>query len=154
MSLTVLEQITAAIAARLGTISGSSVVRPLQIGKLPDIENKTLMLVQGDAFKNEALSEEGNPLLQAWDQEFAIDLFIRESETDTTPIDKRTNDLYGKVVAALTTGTKWETWGSLAIMTTFDSLVPFSNVNGTFSGLEMTLTVTYRHRENDPYNAG
>jgi len=153
MSLTVLEQIGVKIAARLANVAGAKVIRPLQIGKLPTIEDKTILLVQGDAFKNVELSHEGNPMVQAWDQEFAIDLFIREAESDTQPVDTRINDLLGKVIAAITQPTDWEHWDNLATLTNFESMVPFALVNGVFSGTELTITVTYRHRENDPYTA-
>jgi hypothetical protein len=154
MSLTVLEQIGAKISTRLGGVSGATVIRPKQLGALPQLENKTILVVQGDAFKNEELSCEGNPYLQAWDQEYALDLFIREAESDTQPVDTRINDLYGKIIAKLTEPSRWETWDNLAVKTTIDSQTLFPLVNGVFSGMEITMTVTYRHRENNPYDAG
>jgi len=152
--LTVLEQIAAKLATRLAAVDGATIVRPKQLGKLDGVENKTIWIVQGDAYKNEELSCEGNPLLQAWDQEFQLELFIRESDADTQPVDKRINDLLGKVITALTAPERWHSWDDLAVNTTIDSMLTFSQVNGVFSGVEITLTVTYRHRENDPYTAG
>lgn len=153
MSDTVIEQIGKKIATRLASVPSATIVRPKQIGKLDNIVDKTVWIVQGDAFKNEELSEEGNPLLQAWDQEIFLELFIRESDSDTTPVDTRINDLMGKVMTALTTPTAWHRWDNLAINTTIDAMTGFNQVNGVFSGVEIALTVKYRHRETDPYTA-
>jgi len=153
MTLIVLEQIAAAIETRVAATTGVTVIRPSRL-QLPAPENMQIWLWQGDAFKNEAQSCEGNPYYQAWDQQFALDLIVRASDADTTPIDTRINEFLGLVLTKITAPAGWERWGNLAMYTMIDSVQSFPLANGDFCGLELTLTVTYRTPENDPYTPG
>lgn len=153
MSLTVLEQIAVAIKDRLSALGGVTVIRPSRL-QLPTPANLQIWLWQGDARRNEEHSREGNPFAQAWDQEFALDLIVRASDKDTAPIDSRSNAFLGLVIAAITEPTRWESWGDLALYTTIEAAESFPLENGDFSGLELTLVVTYRTPETDPYTPG
>lgn len=154
MSTVVIEQIAQKIATRLAGVSGATVVRPKRIGSDPGIGNKYIWLIQGDAFKNEDASAEGNPKLQAWDQAFHLDVFMRETDADTLPMDQRINTFIGQIITKLTEPSLWETWEGLAIETNFTDVQPFPPIDGTHSGAELTMNVLYRHRENDPYTVG
>jgi hypothetical protein len=158
MALAVAEQIAHKLAQRLQTIDeddgfettvNGTVVRPAKIwtGNLKDYQ---IIIAQGTALLNAALSRPGNPPASAWDQTFTIFGELRPSEDDSTPFDALCSEFAADIIRAVTTPVaSWYNWDGLAINSTITGI---ERINGEeVSGVAVELMVTFRTDENNPY---
>jgi len=154
----VVERIAQAIKTRLGTVTTANgyqvqlaeVVRPLRRGEyIP--RDKLCVLEQEDPFDApDAEYIHGATPARIWVQPFVVTLFVQPDETDTTPVDTRVNLIRSEVERCLMSADL--TWGNLAYEHThLAGASYFDSSDGSFSGVQITLEVTYRVPENDPY---
>ena len=158
MAIPVSEQIAVIIRNRLALISTANsyettttgVVRGTQRGDFQP-KDYQIVLTQGNKTENKELSCPGSPPLVAWDQPFLIAGILRQSETDQTAIDTLKNVFEADVIKALNTGVAWWNMEAKAINSTVSGATWNQSDSGSDSSFELTLLVTYRTAENDPY---
>jgi hypothetical protein len=146
------EQIAQLVYDRLffdGTATGG-VVRPTRIGNFQPKDSQ-IIITQGDKTPNDELSWPGNPPAIAWEFPFEIACVLRQSEADETPIDTLKNEFEANVIKALNIGSNWWAWNNLAVDSKISSVTDYQASDGSGSGFSITLTITYRVAENDPY---
>jgi len=148
MATPIIEQIAAAIKTALDALvtagSASKAERPLRSGMPSSPQDKHLVLMQGDASE----VEDGAIGHKTWMQPFAIDCFVRPSDSSTTPVDTAINTLRADVEKALRDD---PTWGGLAIDTIIRDPEGFLAGEGT-EGVRVNADVHFRHLEDDPYS--
>lgn len=119
--------------------------------------NHTIWVIQGDNTYNEELTHEGNPPAIAYDLQFNIHCFVRESDSDQAPYSTECNHMAAAVRKAITTPEEspstWYTFDGNAIIADWGSEEPMLSPEGAQSGVTIPLTVTYRISENDPFTA-
>lgn len=155
----ILEQIAQAIETRLGSVTvGNSyqqtitVKRPTRMGDDWTPENNLVLLLQGDTSRSEDNEYEAFPLVYAWEQQFAIQIFTVPSERDTTPIEQLANVTAADVITAITyPAATWHTWSSLAILSEITDITTDMADDGSWHVTQITMTVTYRTPFNNPY---
>lgn len=130
---------------------GGGVIRPTRVGGIQPLDWQ-LVVTQGDATRNDQLSMPGNPPATAWNLPFIIAGHLRPSEMSETPIDTLRNQFWADVVRAICVPTaSWYTWDSLAIDSMVSGVREVVSEENTTCGFHLTLSVTYRTDENDPY---
>ena len=82
-------------------------------------------------------------------QRFTLDLFVLVGEDEDDPIDTVLNRFRAEVLRAVLADRQWD---GLALDTIFEGGEPFATSAGSAEGLRLTLAVTYRTLENDPYD--
>lgn len=157
MSLPVVELIAREIADRVAEVTLANgyyedvtVHRPK---RLPDWSptNNLVVLLQGDAERNDELSPQGNPPGIAWDQQFLLLCYVLPDDTDETEIDSLISILASDVMKAVCTpAASWQLFDNNAINANWQSMERFES-DGTFDGFTLTMLVTYRTNETDPY---
>ena len=160
MATPILEQIAVIVRSRLAAISTGSgyettaaeAIRPTRISDRSP-KDYQLIIKQGDKTPNDALSCPGNPAAVAWDQPFVIAGILRPSETSATAIDTFKNTFEADVIKSLTAPASWWNFGGLAMNSVISGVADYESSEGTEGGFMVTLTVTYRVSENDPYTA-
>lgn len=158
MATSIAEQIAAKVQTRLTAIStgggyettAAQVVRPKRINTFQP-KDYTLVVTQENIVAVPELSCPGNPPATAWRLSFLIAGVLRQSESDTTAIEKLKNQFWADCVKALNTGTSWWNWDGLAIDSTISDVGMFQDGDGSDAGFRMSLAVTFRTSENDPY---
>jgi len=159
MATSISEQISAKLQTRLGVIDTGSgyetttagVVRPTRLGGFQP-KDYLIVVTQGDIARNDELSHPGNPPAAAWDIPFMVAGILRTDETTTTASDTLKNQFWADCVKAINTGTDWYQWDSLAINSTITDVKDFQASDGSASGFFLTVLVTFRTDENNPYN--
>lgn len=110
-------------------------------------------IVQMDA-NDEPLIETGNPPMVTWKQPFAINICVRPSDTDDTPIEALLNLAASDVITAVCAPAAWyqfaDSDGYTAINAQFGAMQKFNGDNGTLEGVTLPLIVDYRVSETDP----
>jgi hypothetical protein len=159
MPTAVSEQILQKIATRLAsiTVAGgyevtvSEVVRPTRYGGFRP-QHLQLVVTQGNLTKNEELSAPGNPPATAWDMEVVIAGLLMPLESATDKIDALRMQFSSDVIKAICTPqASWHNWDTLAIDTVVGSVDDVTTEEA--SGFKVTITVTYRTTENNPYQS-
>lgn len=160
-NLPVVEQIAVEIFDRLKDVTHEGgywatvkeVKRPTRLGDYSP-EDGLVLLTQDDPEPNAELSPDGSVWRTAWDQPFDITLFVIPSEKSEVPLDTLKNVFGASVSKALATHETWPTWGNLAIDSRIDAPVSFDSEDGSITGINVRLIVTYRTPYNDPFTAG
>jgi hypothetical protein len=160
MAVPVSEQIALVVKARLDLITtgagyettAAEVIRPTRISDRSP-KDFQIVIAQGDQTPNEELSRPGNPPLVAWDFPFEIRGILRPSETDTTAIDTYKNRFEADVRKAIATPLvgNWRSMEGLAINSSITGAEQYASSDGSEGGFKVTVTVMYRHPDNDPY---
>lgn len=158
MAYPVSERIVQAVRTRLLTIDGTgdfeteveSVNRPRRISTFSP-KDYQIVVTQGNMTHNVELSHPGNPPAQAWDLPIIIAGILRPSESNTTAIDTLKNTFGADCILALTDATAWHTFGGLAINSMISDVEDYQADDGSASGFKMTVLVTFRVDENNPY---
>ena len=159
MATAILEQIAQKVVTRLAsiTVAGgyeftvSEVVRGTRFGGFRP-QHLQLVVNQGTLSRNEELSFPGNPPATAWEMPFEIVGLLMPSESDTNKIDLLRNQFSSDVVKALSTpAASWHNWDGLAILSTISDIDDITQEES--SGFRLTMTVTYRTTEANPYAA-
>lgn len=154
----VVERIAQAVATRLATVTTANgyqveladVVRPLRRGDYVPQDSLCVLeqLSPFDAPDGDYLM--GNEPARVWVQPFLITLYVQPDETDTTPVDTRVNLIRSEVERAVMAGDG--TWGSLALGNTHLAGADYiDSADGSYSGVQITLEITYRVPQSDPY---
>jgi hypothetical protein len=154
----ILEQITEEIAVRLEIITTGndyllnvpSVNRPTRSGT-PGERDGEIILEQGPATKNDALSFAGNPYAVAYDQVFNILCYVSPTKSETRSIDEIGNLYAAEIVRGLGDYPRWESFDNLAVSASIPSHSIESSGDGGPSTVNLTLVVTYRVSETDFY---
>jgi hypothetical protein len=83
-----------------------------------------------------------------WNQPYVVTCYVIESETSDTPIDQRVNFIRSDVEKAVMEDV---TRGGYAILTSLEKPELFDAKDGSFFGIDVHFTVTYRTIQDDPY---
>ena len=157
----ILEQIAAAIAARLATITAAngyavtvdSVVRPKRSGEgfCPRDYGVSLMQDAVPPAPESVISggSQGRTYLQ-WRQRFMLDLVCRVSDGSATAADTLLNQFVAEVTRAIFLD---QTWGGLALRTE-PAGTDYPAVGAAQEGVSLLLDVIYRVRKDNPYIQG
>lgn len=157
MATAISEQIAAKLQTRLQgiTVAGgyevtvSEVVRGTRFGGWRP-QHLQLVINQGTMTRNEELSHPGNPPATAYDLPFEIYGLLMPSESATDKIDTLRNQFSSDVIKAISTPqASWHNWDTLAILSTISDVEDVTQEES--SGFKLTLTVTFRVTENNPY---
>ncbi len=158
----IVEQIAQEIESRCGNVTGLTVVRPTRFGAAT-IKNGLALIQQQEPTADESFGQDGvqsgNPAAQAWVQIYLIQLFSRQSETDTTAAETLVNRLWADVVKAITRqgetdADSWHTFGGVAINSAIGSpSLGVWETDAATAVIEFKVAVQYRTNENDPYTA-
>lgn len=159
MATPISEQIAAKIATRLAGITVangyeltvSEVARPLRFdGFRP--QNNQLIVTQGNLTRNDELSAPGNPPATAYDLEFTVAGLLMPTESSTSKIDTLRNTFASDTIKAICTpAASWHNWDTLAIDTKVGDVTDITTEES--SGFKLSLTVTFRTTENNPYQS-
>lgn len=160
MALPIIEQISATIVSRLGQITLANSyefdvasvdrVKRLADGWTP--RHLSIVVEQSEDEKNDELSYPGNPPAEARDVLFRIHGFVRESDHASTDDDTAVNQMAAAIRQALAAvGSNWHTLSGNAIDAMLGTNEPFDNVD--HKGVTVSLFVTYRISERDPYTS-
>lgn len=156
----ILEQIAIELESRLDLVttdqgynySRARVIRRRREGYSP--EHLLIVMDQGDAAIDEENSVEGNPYRLAWVQAFNIALFVKPTDDDTEPIDAIINRFRADVEKAVAAKATWHTMGGLALVSNWGDASMLDVDDGSYEGIVLTLNITYRVSETNPYAQG
>ena len=162
MAYTVIESIAREIVSRLEQIkiangyafNVTSVIRPNRNATWTP-EDRLILVKQGDSTKNEALSCPGNPPAMAFDTTFELCGFVRTSDFCSKEYESIENDRGAQIIKAITTEatdpSMWYTFASKAIISDIVEVRSFQE-SESHNGVIVSLSVTHRQDENNPYN--
>jgi hypothetical protein len=101
---------------------------------------------------NPLLSCQGNPPAQAFDASVSLICILRQSKVkDTKFMEERLSDFSGSVISALTAGASWWQLGGNAIDTRIQGIDKSVEGDGSYANHTISVLVTYRTDENDPF---
>jgi len=83
-----------------------------------------------------------------WRKVFGLVLYVRPSDTDTSPVDTKINRFRADVAKALMSD---QTRGGYAVDTDVLDTAVVTDEQGRIQGHMLPVEVTYRHLETDPY---
>lgn len=156
MSTPIVEQIAADIQVSVNGVTllngfnqDLEAVRPTRVGFEDDSapQDCRVVIIQEDPDEDEANSAEGNVGMKAWIQPFALVAFVISSDTVTTPIDTRINQVRADIEKKLMEDPNRD---GLAIDTRIRSSGRFSEGPGA-TGIVVMVDVLYRTPVDDPY---
>tara|TARA_Y100000310_G_C20698921_1_gene827862 strand:+ start:2151 stop:2627 length:477 start_codon:yes stop_codon:yes gene_type:complete len=155
MATSLLEQIAQVVVTQLETVTTangydnqvSSVIRPRRTGENYRPVDKMVVLMQQSAEMDMENTAAGFPAGIGWKQLFAVDLILRQAETNTSPMDQLLNSFIADIQKAIMEDVQW---GGLAIDTSLVS-VDYPEPSGGFEGATVWFEISYRVKENDPY---
>lgn len=162
MAYTVIEFIAREIVRRLVQIRPSngyalnvtSVIRPNRNATWTP-EDRLILVKQGDSIKNEALSCPGNPPAVAFDTTFELCSFVRTSDFYSVEYESIENDRGAQIIKAITTEASdpsmWYTFEGKAVIADITEVRSFEE-SENHNGVIVSLSVTHRQDENNPYN--
>lgn len=142
------EQIMAAVKTRAAVVFET--YRSTRVGAWQP-RDCVVHVHQGTITPNPELSCPGNPPSQAYDLPAIIAGIVKPSDLDETAIDTFKNRMAADIIKAVTDAELWHQWGGLAINTTIGPAEEYTEETGGLAGVMVSLTITYRTDENDPY---
>ena len=152
-----LTRLSAITTANGYNFTASQVVRLNRKGDNWTQKHLSIALTQEPETRNEELDHPGSPPANAYDVEFQIKCVSRDQETSggnpaTTAKDTIVNDMIAAVRKAIAVpAATWHQMGGVAINSMFgDSTIEDSSEGEATVGT-VTLMVTYRVSETDPY---
>lgn len=160
---TVIESIALEIVRRLEQIHTDNdysfdccnVVRPDRQGESWTPEDGLIVVTQGDSTRNPSSDYPGNPPAIAYETEFEINCFVRDSDFAKNDIDPEQNDRGSQLVKAITTEatdpTMWYTMGGFAVIAEMGDIKSYPQSEGVNNGVTLVLKVMHRQSENNPY---
>ena len=157
MATAISEQIAQKLHTRLQSITVangyentvSEVVRGTRFGGFRP-QHLQLIMNQGTLTRNDELSHPGNPPATAYEMPFEIVGLLMPSESSTDKIDLLRNQFAADTIKAISTPqSSWHNFDSLAILSVISDIQDITQEES--SGFRLTLTVTFRITENDPY---
>ena len=163
MADTVIERIAIEIITRLETITIANgylftvtdVVRPDRLGTSFTPDNYLIVVTKKDSAYNDELTHPGNPPAIAFDTTFEIACMVRESDKEESSIATTTNTVMAAAMKSIVTGATdpivWYQMAGNSINCNWGDISPFSQSDGSHAGGTISLIVTHRQSENDPY---
>jgi len=135
---------SATAANRNGVQQNFSAVRPNRMQfSLTTWDDLTVLIDRMDAEEGK-----GGYGTKEWRQYFGLSAFVIDSDSATTSIDTRLNEVEANIVKKLLEDTSR---GGKAIYTNWHASTPFVDEQGRMSGILIMISVDYRTAENDPY---
>lgn len=155
MSTSVEEQIAAELVARLEAVDFEledvTVYRVNRDATEWQPKDKSIVVVQGEATRMPEMDCPGNPPAIAYDIEFAIVCFARQSDREKTPEMTKVNNFVATAKKGVTNSTDWHRFGSICFDAEFGNTIPFTPIDGALSGASVQLNCRYRVSELDPF---
>lgn len=127
------------------------VVRPDRLARNWTPKNYRVLLVQGNEERLPELDHEGNPPAIAWQVEYQIKVFLRDSDRSETAHAIGENRIAANVRKAITNSSTWYNFGEVALFADMGASEPFFTNEGDSQGITIPITVTYRASETDPF---
>ncbi len=150
MAEPIVEQIMQAVRTRCGAYTAS--YRSSMVAKWQP-RDMTISVYQGEITRNEIMSCPGNPPAMAYDIEAIVAGIAKPSDAETTAIDTFKNRMWSEIVKAVTNADKWYQWGGLAVNTEINSVEDYTSDDGSMAGVKVSMAITFRTDENNPFNA-
>jgi hypothetical protein len=113
--------------------------------------DKTLVISQQGAERDEEADHEGNPPAIGFVLPFLITGFVRQSDRATAPDQSRVNQMEASIRKAITSEANWHTFDGNAYNAQLGGASNISEDEGRFAGVAVELQVFYRVSETDPY---
>ena len=163
MTLPVPERIAVEIVERLERITTTNsysfdvgtVWRPSQKAEEATFGHQDIVLRQVSQIPNELQARPGNPPAIAYDLTFAIECVVAQDRTETGSREALENEMAAAVIRAITNPeadpSYWHTMDGNAIYSNFGIIQPFFSQAGDHAGCSVSLIVTYRVSENNPF---
>lgn len=142
-------RLQALVSGASGPYSFRNVVRPTKLATYTPVHG-LIVLTRGDVSRVPDLDCPGNPPSMAWRQTFLIRVHIAPSERDATPIELYEDVMEAEIHNAVRTDSDWHTFGDNAIDAEFEPVQTVVS-DGGYDGISITVAVTYRMAEGDPY---
>jgi hypothetical protein len=149
MSEPVAERIMQLVKARMSSFTTSHRSTHIATWQPKDLE---ISIHQGDIEHNEELSYAGNPPVVARDLPAIVRGIVKPSDSETTAVDTYKNRFWAEIVKAACDADLWHQWGGLAINTVVGEVEGYTAEDGSVSGVQVTLLITFRTDENNPFN--
>lgn len=159
MSTAVPELIALELVSRLETITTgngyafnvSSVERVSRDAREWTPRNLGIAVTQPIDTRNPALDHEGNPPALAFNLQFNIHCFVRQSDDSSTPDQTTENALVASVQKAVASTSDWQTFDGNAFNADWGQRQNFVPSEGKHAGATLPLIVQYRVSETDPF---
>jgi hypothetical protein len=144
---TIAELILREIVTRLEVNEDFTVYREVMAPEKMTPTNYQLVVKTISHTRQPALDRIGNPPVIAYDLTVGIFGQLGVSESDCEAIEGHQYEISGRIVQSITTGASWWTFGSRSLNCTIGDV---QLLGPTYSG-QVTLNITYRVPENDPF---
>ena len=132
-------------------VTASEVIRPTRLGGFRP-KHLQLVVTLGGIDRNDALSVPGNPPATAHDMTVYIAGLLMPTEESADKIDALRATFAADVIKAVATPqASWHNWDGLAIDTVVGNVDDVTTEEA--SGFKVTMTVTFRTTENNPYTS-
>ncbi len=110
------------------------------------------VIVSATSFtENPELGCQGNPPAVAFDASVEVICIIRQRKDDSNNVEERLSDFSAGVTQAALSGDNWWTMGGNAIDTKVMGLEKEVESDGSTASHTISLNITYRHSENNPF---
>lgn len=114
--------------------------------------NLAIAVVQDDELPNDEHTHAGNPAAMAYDVTFNLHGFVRPSDHATETFSSTENAMVAAIKKAVVNNdTSWQTFGGISILADWVTTSPFQSPEGDHRGVTVSLVVTYRISETDPF---
>jgi len=163
MPTTVIESIALEVVRRLEriqiendyTFDCPKVVRPDRQGDSWTPVDGLIVVTQSDSTRNTESDYPGNPPAIAYDTDFEINCFVRDSDFAREDINPEQNDRGSQLIKAITTeavdDSTWYTLGGYAVQADIGDIKSYPQSEGVHNGVTLVLKVMHRQSENNPY---
>jgi hypothetical protein len=143
-------RLQALVSGSAGAYSFVDVVRPTKLATYTP-QHGLIVLTRGEVSRVTELDCPGNPPAVAFQQTFSIRVHIAPSEKDTTPVEVYEDVMEAEIHKAIVNDSAtWHTFGDLAINADLGAQQTVVS-DGSYDGIAVPLTVTFRITEGDPY---
>jgi hypothetical protein len=143
-------RLQALVSGSAGAYSFANVVRPTKLATYTP-QHGLIVLTRGEVSRVTELDCPGNPPAVAFQQTFSIRVHIAPSEKDTTPVEVYEDVMEAEIHKAIVNDSAtWHTFGDLAINADLGAQQTVVS-DGSYDGIAVPLTVTFRITEGDPY---
>lgn len=114
-------------------------------------KNNSIVLKQGEQSRLPDLDCPGNPPAIAYQIQFAVVCFIRQSDRESNADAERVNNLAALARKAITNSSNWQAIDSVSFDAEITETVPFTESEGGHVGAIFTVEASYRVSELDPF---
>ncbi len=114
-------------------------------------KNNSIVLKQGETSRLPDLDCPGNPPAMAYEIQFGVACFVRQSDRASNADMERVNNLSALARKAITNSTTWYAIDSVSFDAEVGETVPFMEADGGHVGAIFQVTARYRVSELDPF---